>query len=118
MPPHPRRPLLRPLLPFRTPFVYLDIDYAISLNTRDKANPPVVVGNVWSRKHRCIGEFRAHDGWLGVQSSNYAGDEKLEFIAISAATELRGTYLYDAKGAIGHCIKPTKVHDAQAARGP
>ncbi|KYK60021.1 tol protein [Drechmeria coniospora] len=93
-PGQPPRPLPGPLLAFRTAFAFFDVDYAISLNPKDKANPPVAVGNIWSRKDKWIGEFRAHDGWLGVQSSNYGGDEKLEFIAISTASERRGSYVF------------------------
>ncbi|PHH83272.1 hypothetical protein CDD83_3026 [Cordyceps sp. RAO-2017] len=82
-----------PLLSFRTTAGFFEVDYAISMVLREKPNPPVAVGNIWSRAGRWVGELRAHDGWLGVQTSNYDGDEKLEFIAISTAMERRGSYV-------------------------
>ncbi|KAM4054635.1 heterokaryon incompatibility protein [Hirsutella rhossiliensis] len=84
------------LLSFKTTCGFFEVNYAISMAPRDKPNPPVAVGNIWSRGNRWIGEFRAHDAWLGVQSSNYDGDERLEFVAISTAMERRGSYVFSA----------------------
>lgn len=88
------RTVLGPLLSFKTTVGFFDVDYAISMVPRDKPNPPVAVGNIWGRAGRWVGEFRSHDGWLGVQSSNYEGEERLEFIAISKAIERRGSYVF------------------------
>ncbi|XWW97046.1 hypothetical protein V2A60_005026 [Cordyceps javanica] len=97
-----------PLLAFRTTSGIFDVDFAVTLAPKDAAqHPPVAVGNIWGRGRRWVGEFRAHDGWLGIQSSNYDGDEKLEFIAISSAVERWGSLVFppdryeehaDAKG--------------------
>ncbi|RCI16279.1 hypothetical protein L249_2171 [Ophiocordyceps polyrhachis-furcata BCC 54312] len=89
-------PLPGPLLSFRTTSAMFEVDYAISMVLRDKANPPMAVGNIWSRSNRWIGELRSHDGWLGVQTSNYDGAERLEFIAVSSATERRGSHVFGA----------------------
>lgn len=83
-----------PLLYFRTTTAFFDVDYAISMAPKDMPNPPVAIGNIFSRSNRWIGELRSHDGWLGVQSSNYDGEEKLEFIAISSAMERKGSYVF------------------------
>ncbi|ATY65123.1 Heterokaryon incompatibility [Cordyceps militaris] len=83
-----------PLLAFRTMSGIFDVDFSVTLSPKDVANPPVAVGNIWSRGHRWVGEFRAHDGWLGIQSSNYDGDEKLEFIAISSVVERGGSLVF------------------------
>jgi hypothetical protein len=91
-PPVPNMP--GPLLFFRTTCGFFNVDYAISMVPKDMANPPVAVGSIWNRANRWIGEFRAHDAWLGIQSSNYDGDEKLEFIAISSAMERKGSYVF------------------------
>ncbi|GJN68897.1 hypothetical protein PLICBS_002942 [Purpureocillium lilacinum] len=93
-PRHRERPLPGPLLAFKTTAAFFDVDYAISMTPKERPNPPIAVGNIWSRSDRWVGEFRAHDGWLGVQSSNYDGDEKLEFIAISTAMERKGSYVF------------------------
>lgn len=85
-----------PLLSFQTTAGIFDVDYHSTLAHRDRANPPIAVGNIWSKTDRWIGQFRAHDAWLGIQSSNYDGEEKLEFIAISAATERRGSHVFDS----------------------
>lgn len=69
----------------------------MSIAPRGKASPPVAVGNVWGRDGQWMGEFRGHDRWLGVQSSNYGGEERLEFVAISAATERRGSHVFSAE---------------------
>lgn len=89
-------PLPGPLLSFRTTAATFEVDYAISMVLRDKANPPMAVGNIWSKSNHWVGELRSHDGWLGVQTSNYEGAERLEFIAISAATERRGSYVFSS----------------------
>ncbi|KAF4506872.1 hypothetical protein G6O67_006910 [Ophiocordyceps sinensis] len=86
-----------PLLSFKTTCGFFEVDYAISMVPRGKPNPPIAVGNIWSRGNQWMGEFRAHDGWLGVQSSNYDGDERLEFVAISTATERRGSHVFSAE---------------------
>lgn len=83
-----------PLLFFKTTSGFFQIDYAISMSPKDKPSLPIAVGSIWSKSGRWIGEFRAHDGWLGVQSSNYEGEEKLEFIAISSAMERKGSYVF------------------------
>ncbi|GAB0131625.1 hypothetical protein EsDP_00000087 [Epichloe bromicola] len=83
-----------PLLFFKTTSGFFDVDYAISMAPKDRPSPPIAVGNIWSRSNRWVGEFRAHDGWLGIQSSNYDGEEKLEFIAISSAMERKGSYVF------------------------
>ncbi|KJZ72171.1 hypothetical protein HIM_08436 [Hirsutella minnesotensis 3608] len=93
-PRHSDAALPGPLLSFSTTRAFLEVDYAISMVPRDRPNPPVAVGNIWGKNNRWIGEFRAHDGWLGVQSSNYDGEERLEFIAISTAMERRGSYVF------------------------
>ncbi|KAG9253326.1 tol protein [Emericellopsis atlantica] len=87
-----------PYLSFRTTSALFEVDYDATLSTREAAmNPPVAVGNLWSRTtQRWAGSFRAHDGWLGIQSSNYEGDEVLEFVAISTATERRGSHVFSA----------------------
>ncbi|KAF4121305.1 Heterokaryon incompatibility protein (HET) [Geosmithia morbida] len=85
-----------PLLAFRTDSAFFEVDYDATLSPRDAdMNPSVAVGNIWSHKNRWAGSFRAHDGWLGVQSSNYEGDEALEFIAISTATERKGSHVFN-----------------------
>ncbi|KAJ6781376.1 hypothetical protein PWT90_04322 [Aphanocladium album] len=83
-----------PLLAFKTTSGIFDVDFSVTLSAKDTINPPVAVGNIWGRGRRWIGEFRAHDGWLGIQSSNYDGDEKLEFIAISSVVERRGSLVF------------------------
>ncbi|KAG6101879.1 hypothetical protein E4U31_003522 [Claviceps sp. LM219 group G6] len=83
-----------PLLFFKTTSGFFQIDYAISMSPKDKPSLPIAVGSIWSKSGRWIGEFRAHDGWLGIQSSNYEGEEKLEFIAISSAMERKGSYVF------------------------
>ena len=82
-----------PFLSFKTTSGFFDVNYSATMAPHDVTSPPIAVGNIWSRSRRWVGEFRAHDGWLGVQSSNYDGDEKLEFVAISAASERRGSYV-------------------------
>ncbi|KAK7422426.1 hypothetical protein QQX98_001706 [Neonectria punicea] len=86
-----------PLLSFRTTTGFFEVDYLSTLAHRDRPNPPIAVGNIWGKANRWVGQFRAHDAWLGVQSSNYDGDEKLEFIAISSATERRGSHALDVE---------------------
>lgn len=82
-----------PYLSFKTTGGVFDVDYMATMSPHELMNPPIAAGNIYSRSHRWIGEFRAHDGWLGIQSSNYGGDEKLEFVAISMASERRGSYV-------------------------
>jgi len=83
-----------PLLSFKTTSGFFQVDYAISVSPKDKPSLPIAIGNIWSRSGRWVGEFRAHDGWLGIQCSNYEGEEKLEFIAISTAMERKGSYVF------------------------
>lgn len=83
-----------PYLSFRTTSTFFKVDYAAELAPRDAMNPPVAIGNILAKQKRWAGQFRAHDGWLGIQSSNYDGDEMLEFIAISTATERRGSHCF------------------------
>lgn len=84
-----------PFLSFRTASAFFEVDYSATLTPRNVMNPPVAIGNIWAKSDRWAGQFRAHDGWLGIQSSNYEGDERLEFIAISIVTERRGSYLFN-----------------------
>lgn len=83
-----------PLLSFTTTGGLFDVSFAETFSPPDSSTPPVAIGNILSRSNKWIGEFRAHDAWLGIQSSNYAGDEKLEFIAISTAMERRGSLVF------------------------
>ncbi|KAH7328426.1 tol related protein [Stachybotrys elegans] len=84
-----------PFLSFKTTVGFFEVEYALTLSPRDKMNPPIAVGNVLTRGGKWCGEFRSHDGWLGIQTNNYEGEEKLEFIAISTATERRGSHVFD-----------------------
>ncbi|KEY66819.1 hypothetical protein S7711_09502 [Stachybotrys chartarum IBT 7711] len=86
-----------PFLSFKTTAGFFEVDFALTLSPKDRLNPPIAVGNIWSRSNKWIGEFRAHDGWLGVQTSNYDGEEKLEFVAISTATERRGSHVFNVE---------------------
>lgn len=83
-----------PLLSFTTTGGLFDVNFAEALAPPDSSTPPVAIGNIMARNGKWIGEFRAHDAWLGIQSSNYDGDEKLEFIAISTAMERRGSLVF------------------------
>ncbi|OAA67421.1 Heterokaryon incompatibility [Cordyceps fumosorosea ARSEF 2679] len=94
LPPPGEQAFPGPLLAFRTTSSIFDVDFAVTLVPKDAVNPPVAVGSIWGRGRRWIGEFRAHDGWLGIQSSNYDGDEKLEFIAISSTLERGGSLVF------------------------
>ncbi|KAJ2971378.1 hypothetical protein NQ176_g7721 [Zarea fungicola] len=93
-PPVGEQVLPGPLLEFKTTSGIFDVDFSVTLSPKDTINPPVAVGNIWGRGRKWIGEFRAHDGWLGIQSSNYDGDEKLEFIAVSSVVERRGSLCF------------------------
>lgn len=84
-----------PMLSFRTTTGHFEVDFLSTLAHRDRPNPPLAVGNIWGKTNKWAGQFRAHDGWLGVQSSNYDGEEHLEFIAVSTATERRGSHVFD-----------------------
>lgn len=86
-----------PFLAFRTTAGFFEVDFLAVMAPRDSMNPPISVGNIWSKTNRWAGQFRAHDGWLGIQSSNFDGEEKLEFIAISTATERRGSHVFDVE---------------------
>lgn len=85
-----------PFLSFCTMSCFLEVDYLATLSNGAAPHaPPIAVGNIWSKTQRWAGQFRAHDGWLGIQSSNYEGDEKLEFVAISTATERKGSHVFN-----------------------
>jgi hypothetical protein len=84
-----------PLLSFRTTSGFFEIEFHTTLAHRERPNPPLAVGTIWNKANRWAGQFRAHDAWLGIQSSNYDGEERLEFIAISIATERRGSHVFD-----------------------
>ncbi|KAI9166783.1 hypothetical protein HJFPF1_02898 [Paramyrothecium foliicola] len=99
-----------PFLSFQTQSAYLEVDFALTLAPKDRLNPGIAVGNIWGRSGKWIGEFRAHDGWLGIQSSNYDGDEKLEFIAISSATERRGSYVFNPERFEEHMDDSEAIH--------
>ncbi|KAF4949992.1 hypothetical protein FSARC_13326 [Fusarium sarcochroum] len=86
-----------PLLSFRTTSGFFEVEFLSTLAHRDRPNPPLAVGTIWNKANRWAGQFRAHDGWLGIQSSNYDGEERLEFIAISTATERRGSHVFDTE---------------------
>lgn len=83
-----------PYLSFATQSAYFEIEFASTLGPRVSEKPPVAVGNIWAKGNRWAGSLRSHDGWLGVQSSNYDGEERLEFVAISTATERRGSHVF------------------------
>ncbi|KAK5990151.1 hypothetical protein PT974_08417 [Cladobotryum mycophilum] len=85
-----------PLLSFKTTSGFFEVDLCDTMGPKDRPNPPIAVGNIWSRSNKWIGEFRAHDGWLGIQTSNVDGDERLEFIAISTGMERKGSYIFTA----------------------
>ncbi|KAF5597996.1 tol [Fusarium pseudocircinatum] len=84
-----------PLLSFKTTTGFFEVEFHTTLAHRDRTNPPLAVGTIWNKANRWAGQFRAHDAWLGIQSSNYDGEERLEFIAISTATERRGSHVFD-----------------------
>jgi hypothetical protein len=84
-----------PLLSFRTTSGFFEVEFHTTLAHRERPNPPLAVGTIWNKGNKWAGQFRAHDAWLGIQSSNYDGEERLEFIAISTATERRGSHVFD-----------------------
>lgn len=84
-----------PLLSFKTTTGFFEVEFHTTLAHRDRTNPPLAVGTIWNKANRWAGQFRAHDAWLGIQSSNYDGEERLEFISISTATERRGSHVFD-----------------------
>ncbi|KAM0265212.1 hypothetical protein ACHAQJ_000365 [Trichoderma viride] len=83
-----------PLLSFKTVTGFFDVDLADTMAPKDHSNPQIAIGNIWSKSGKWVGEFRAHDSWLGVQTSNYEGGEKLEFIAISTGMERKGSFIF------------------------
>lgn len=83
-----------PLLSFKTVAGFFDVDLADTMAPKDNSNPHIAIGNIWGKSGKWIGEFRAHDSWLGVQTSNYEGGEKLEFIAISTGMERKGSFIF------------------------
>ncbi|EKJ70708.1 hypothetical protein FPSE_09078 [Fusarium pseudograminearum CS3096] len=84
-----------PLLSFRTTSGFFEIEFHTTLAHRERPNPPLAVGTIWNKAGRWAGQFRAHDAWLGIQSSNYDGEERLEFICVSIATERKGSHVFD-----------------------
>ncbi|GJC95157.1 heterokaryon incompatibility protein [Colletotrichum higginsianum] len=56
---------------------------------------PLAIGNVWSRTGKWCGVVTAHDSWLGLQGANHTGEEKLEFVAVSTASERGGSHVFD-----------------------
>lgn len=83
-----------PLLSFKTAAGLFDVDLADTMAPKDHSNPQIAIGNIWSKSGKWIGEFRAHDSWMGVQTSNYDGGERLEFIAISTGMERKGSFIF------------------------
>jgi hypothetical protein len=86
-----------PYLSFRTNRAFFKVDFDGNKAPKDGEHPPLATGNIWGRTGRWIGAFSSHDSWLGIESSNYDGrGELLEFIAISASAERRGSHVFDA----------------------
>jgi len=82
-------------LSFTTSRGFFDVEINIKKGVRNRDNPPLSIGNIYSRNNRWVGQFRSHDTWIGIQSSNYDGDEKLEFVAISEATERDSSHVFE-----------------------
>lgn len=109
------------LLSFSTTVAYLDVDFAVArngapldakaanaVNSGNNTGPgtglvapgrgygvPLAVGNIWSRTGKWCGVVTAHDSWLGLQGANHTGEEKLEFVAVSMASERGGSHVFD-----------------------
>ncbi|KAF3804055.1 hypothetical protein GCG54_00007848 [Colletotrichum gloeosporioides] len=112
------------LLSFSTTVAYLEVDFAMARNAAPVdgkgaaaaaaagaavngasavgiAGPgrgygvPLAIGNIWSRTGKWCGNVTAHDSWLGLQGANHTGEEKLEFIAVSTASERGGSHVFD-----------------------
>jgi hypothetical protein len=82
-------------LSFTTLHGFFEVEINIKKGVRNRDNTPLSIGNIYSRSNRWVGQFRSHETWIGIQSSNYDGDEKLEFVAISAATERETSHVFD-----------------------
>jgi hypothetical protein len=83
------------ILSFRTTRGFFEVEFQNNQAPKGKENPPVAIGSVWSRSGRWIGKVTSHDSWLGIQGSNYDGDERLEFIAISSSSERKASHVFD-----------------------
>lgn len=94
-PPAGEQALPGPLLSFSTVTGFFEVSHASSLAHRDRSNPAIAVGDIWGKGDAWVGQFRSHDAWLGVQSSNYEGEERLEFVAVSLATARRGSHVFE-----------------------
>jgi hypothetical protein len=94
-------------LSFTTARGFFDVEVSRNQAFKGRSNPPIAVGNVFDRSGRWAGQMRSHDAWMGVQSSNHSGGEKLEFVAVSEASEKRGSVVFDEE----------YLRDAQDAEG-
>ncbi|KAK1983225.1 heterokaryon incompatibility protein-domain-containing protein [Colletotrichum cereale] len=109
------------LLSFSTTMAFLEVDFATArngapvdakaanaVNTGNNTGPaaglvapgrgygvPLAIGNIWSRTGKWCGVVTAHDSWLGLQGANHTGEEKLEFVAVSMASERGGSHVFD-----------------------
>lgn len=83
------------LLSFTTTRGFFDVEMSGNKAFKARTNPPIAIGDVFDRGGRWAGRFRSHDAWLGVQASNHDGEEKLEFVAISEASERGGSHVFD-----------------------
>ncbi|KAK2058179.1 HET-domain-containing protein [Colletotrichum caudatum] len=109
------------LLSFSTTMAFLEVDFATArngapvdakaanaVNTGNNAGPaaglvapgrgygvPLAIGNIWSRTGKWCGVVTAHDSWLGLQGANHTGEERLEFVAVSMASERGGSHVFD-----------------------
>ena len=98
----PEQLVMAPTLPgtflsFTTTRGFFDVEISRNQAFKARTNPPIAIGNIYDRSGRWSGQFRSHDSWLGIQSSNHDGDEKLEFIAISEASERGGSHVFDGE---------------------
>lgn len=83
-------------LSFTTTRGFFDVELSRNKAFKARTNPPIAVGSIFEdRGGRWAGQFRSHDGWLGIQTSNHEGDEKLEFVAVSEASEKGGSHVFD-----------------------
>lgn len=82
-------------LSFTTTRGFFDVELSRNKAFKARTNPPIAIGNIFDRQGRWAGQFRSHDSWLGIQTSNHEGEEKLEFIAISEASEKGGSHVFD-----------------------
>ncbi|KAK2028197.1 HET-domain-containing protein [Colletotrichum zoysiae] len=109
------------LLSFSTTMAFLEVDFATArngapvdakaanaVNTGNNTGPaaglvapgrgygvPLAIGNIWSRTGKWCGVVTAHDSWLGLQGANHTGEERLEFVAVSMASERGGSHVFD-----------------------